>query len=260
MLELGNRKLKSYKTTYIRRVIVDDAQVSVHRDIVPQTEELLIRAVDNGVTFSTDGLPVTLNGYDPEGSDPYSYGLVVEIPTSKDLSDIGIGLGFEGKHEGDVTIFTFDPEAEPAPVPTFEDIRSEQIGSRQVKIGASGKDVKFINLYINNEDDEDRFTQKTQEGVLYLQERLGIPQSGMFDWYTWHSVLPRRNYRLVPGSAGPKVRALQSALRCNAYNPPLTSRYGTETIHAVREFQVDNDLRVTGKIGLQEWSLLFDYH
>jgi peptidoglycan hydrolase-like protein with peptidoglycan-binding domain len=51
---------------------------------------------------------------------------------------------------------------------------------------------------------------------------------------------------------------LQSALRVYGYNSPITSRFGTETIKTVREFQQANNLRVTGRVGFLEWQLFFE--
>jgi peptidoglycan hydrolase-like protein with peptidoglycan-binding domain len=256
LIELGNPKLKSFRATFIRRVLVDEARVLVHREIFAPTEELLCRAVERGVIFSKDGLPVNLNGYDPEGSESQIYGLSVEIPTDKDLTGIGDGIGFI--QEGNM--FTYQPDATIEELPSFDDETPTAIGSRQLKIGLQGKDVKFVNLYIGLNDEQDQFTRATEEGVRYLQQRLGIPETGEFDWYTWKSVIPRQNFRLAGGHAGPKVRALQAALRCFGFNPPVTSRFGNETIRSVREFQVANNLRVTGRVGLPEWAILFDYH
>ena len=257
MIELGNPQLKSFKSSYIRRVIVDDARVSVHKEIIPQTEELLIRAVDRGVNFSDGQLPTVLKGYDPEGNEKQVLGLYLEIETDKDIAGIEDGLGFTR----DGNAFLYDPNAEiQEEIPSYIDQISGKIGYRQLHKGISGHDVKFVHYYIGIETEQtDEFTDLTVQGVKFMQGRLGIPQTGKLDWYTWQSILPRKSFRLSGGYAGPKVRALQSALRANGYNCPTTGRFGTETIKSVREFQVDNHLRVHGRVGQEEWNLLFDY-
>lgn len=256
MIELGNPQLKSFKSSYIRRVIVDDARVSVNKAIIEPTEELLIRAVDRGVNFTDGTLPTTLVGYDAEGNEQQVLGLYLEIETDKDLTGIEEGLGF--KRDGNA--FIYDPKAEVIKLPSYIDEVSGKIGYRQLSIGHEGVDVKYVHFYIGIESMEnDKFTERTEAGVKYLQQRLGIPETGKIDWYTWQSIIPRKNFRLSGGYAGPKVRALQSALRSLGYNCPTTGRFGTETIKSVREFQADNQLRVHGRVGTQEWELLFDY-
>ncbi len=253
MIELGNPQLKSFKSTYIRRVIVDDARVSVHKEIIPQTEELLIRAVDRGVDFSDGTLPTVLKGYDPEGNEKQVLGLYLEIETERDIAGIEDGLGFT--REGNAFIYDQNAEVKQE-IPSYIDEVSGKIGYRQLSKGATGVDVKFIHYYIGiDAEDNAEFTDLTGKGVEYLQERLGIPQTSKMDWYTWQSILPRKNFRLSGGYAGPKVRALQSALRALGYNCPTTGRFGTETI----KFQSDNKLRVTGRVGTEEWNALFDY-
>jgi len=258
-MNFGNPELKSFKTTFIRRVIVDNIYVWVNKEILPQAEELLCRAVERG--FSHDGrFPLTITGYDPDSANPSQVlGLYINFDTNKNLSGIEKGLGFRV----DDGAFIYDPSDDIIldELPTYEDKAPTKIGSRQLKIGAVGKDVKFINLYVGlNPEEPEKFTKETQEAVLYLQTRLGIPQNGVIDWYTWGSIIPPMKTRLTGGSAGPKVRALQCALRCWGYNPPVTSRFGTETLRSVREFQEQNNLRINSRAGTEEWKMFFDYH
>jgi hypothetical protein len=257
-MELGNPELKSFKQTYIRRCVLDMARVYVHKEILAQTEELLSRAMEYGIDLSAKGLPNQLIGYDPNGNDAQKVGLYIELPTNKDLEGIEEGLGF--KRNGNK--FIFDLASELKPLPTYEDDKPNRIGSRQLKLKDTGVDVKFVNLFVGIDElaTAEEFTVETEKAVKFLQERMGIPQTGMMDWYTWQSILPKSSLRISGGHAGPRVRALQSALRCFGYNPPLTSRFGTETVRSVREFQVDNALRVTGRITHSEWIILFDYH
>jgi len=257
-MELGNPNLKSFKQTYIRRVVLDMARVYVHKEILAQTEELLSRALEHGIDLSDNGLPKQLVGYDPDGNDSQKIGLYLELPTERDLIEIEKGLGFT--RQGNK--FYFDINASLEELPSYEDVQSRRIGARQLKLNDSGMDVKFINLYCGLEEvlDVERFTEETEGAVRFMQRRLGIPETGTMDWYTWQSILPKPNLRISGGHAGPRVRALQSALRVFGYNPPLTSRYGTETIRTVREFQVDHKLRVTGRITYNEWLILFEYH
>lgn len=257
-MELGNPNLKSFKQQYIRRVILDMARVYVHKEILSQTEELLGRALEHGIDLSDNGLPKNLIGYDPDGNEAQKTGLYLELPTDRELEDIEKGLGFVRKGNK----FYFDVNANLDELPDYEDVQSRRIGSRQLKLGDEGMDVKFVNLFCGLEDavNNEKFTQETAAAVSFMQSKLGIPETGQMDWYTWQSTLPKPNLRISGGHAGPRVRALQASMRVFGYNPPLTSRYGTETIRAVREFQVDHKLRVTGRITYNEWLILFDYH
>jgi peptidoglycan hydrolase-like protein with peptidoglycan-binding domain len=87
---------------------------------------------------------------------------------------------------------------------------------------------------------------------------MGMPVTGKLDWYSWNAIMPKGIDRIAAGTAGIKVRVLQSALRVNGYNCPVTSRFGTETIRSVREFQTDHNLRITGRVGFIEWKFLFE--
>jgi len=257
-MELGNPSLKSFRQTYIRRVILDMARVYVHKEILSQTEELLSRALEHGVDLSDNGLPKNLVGYDAEGNESQRVGLYLELPTDRDLVDIEKGLGFVRKGNR----FHFDVNYTVEELPTYDDVKSTRIGARQLQLGDEGMDAKFVNLFcgLDNPLTFNKFTKETADAVSFMQYKLGVPETEIMDWYTWQSILPKPNLRISGGHAGPRVRALQAAMRVFGYNPPLTSRYGTETIRAVRELQVDHNLRVTGRITYNEWLILFDYH
>jgi hypothetical protein len=258
-MNFGNPKLKSFKTSFIRRVIVDNIYVWVNKEIIPQAEELLCRAVERGVSYESR-FPHTLVSYDAESPiEAQTLGLYIKFDTEKSLSGIEEGLGFI--YRDGVFIYDQTAEVDISTLPTLEDEAPTKIGSRQLKLGSVGNDVKFINLYCGlSMEDLTKYTNETKDAVLYLQTRLGIPQNGNLDWYTWKSIIPTIRTRLVGGSAGPKVRACQAALRCFDYNVPLTSRFGTETLRSIREFQEDHNLRTTGRIGREELEILFDYH
>jgi len=255
----GNPELKSFKNNFIRRVIVDTARVFVHKNIVVETEELLIRAADNGAVFSDSQLPVVLPAYAFDDSDEAAYGIKFQIPNF-DSELVCDDLGFE--QIGDVFIYkNFDLESENVNVelPSYIDEVSDKIGSRQLKLGSEGKDVKFLAYFLglNSPSQRTVFDEDFKAGIVFFQTRMGIPQTGEMDWYTWGAVIPKGSERVAAGYAGSKVRALQSALIVNGYNPPITSRFGTETIRAVREFQAAKNLRVTGRCGFLEWNELF---
>lgn len=256
----GNPELKSFKNNYIRRVIVDSARVFVHRTLTTQVEEILLRASSNGAIFSEDGLPAILPAYEMDDSLEAKFGLKFQIP------NFDVKLKLDDLHFsqiGDVFIYSnFSEEEAPAESSreAYVDEESKKIGSRQLELGSKSDDVKFLAYLFGLADAPNKieFDTSIEEAVIYFQARMGIPQTGKVDWYTWAAILPKGLDRIAAGYAGTKVRALQSALRINGYTVPITSRFGTETIRSVREFQAANNLRVTGRVGFLEWNLLFE--
>lgn len=254
----GNPELKSFKNNYIRRVIVDQARVFVHRKILAQVEELLLRSLANGAVFANDHLPVILPAYQMDDSAEAQMGLKLQIPNFTQEIDIE-DLGFE--QVGDVFIYKADSDVQ---LPTHEeryvDEVSNKIGYRQITLGMSGDDVKFLSYFFGMDEAATKrvFDDELLAALNYFQKRMGIPITKMVDWYTWKSIIPKGAERIAAGYAGAKVRVLQAALRVYGYNCPVTSRFGTETIRAVREFQTANNLRVTGRVGFIEWNLFFE--
>lgn len=252
----GNPNLKSFKNNHIRRVLVDLSRVFVNRKITVETEDLLIRAASYGAVFSQDKLPTILPAYEMDDTEEAKLGLKLRIPNF-DKSMPCEDLGF--RQDGDVFIFV--GETTEVNRQSLYDNETALIGSREVKEGDTGADVEFLAYFLGVESPHEKkvFDIDIAEAVNYLQKRMGIPETGFMDSYTWNSILPRQTDRIADGFAGQKVRALQSALKVNGYNTPVTSRFGVETLKKMRDFQSDNDLRITGKAGLLEWRLLFFY-
>lgn len=256
-MELGNPNLKSFRQVYIRRVLVDMGRVYVHREIKTQAEELLSRAIEYGIDLSDNGLPNYLIGYDPDGNDAQRLGLYIELPTDRELEGIEEGIGWTR----DGNKFFYDLDAKVDIAPSYQDQTYSKIGARELSKGDTGTDVQFINLYAGLESKETlkEYDDDTADAVGFIQSKLGIPVNGKMDKYTWASIIPNTKLRISSGHAGPRVRALQAALICEGYSTPISSRFGIETLREVRKFQEDNGLRVTGRCGLEEWNLLFDY-
>jgi hypothetical protein len=254
----GNPALKSFKNNYIRRVMVDQARVFVHKNIVSQVEELLLRSLNNGAVFSNSHLPIVLPAYQMDDSSEASMGLKLQVPNF--ASDIDVtDLGFT--QIGDVFVYDTGAEVEmPSHDDRYVDEAPTKIGSRQITLGTSGDDVKFLAYFFGMDGAVNKrvFDDEMLEHMNFFQKRMGVPQTKMLDWYTWNTILPKGAERIAAGYAGAKVRVLQSALRVYGYNCPVTSRFGTETIKTVREFQVANNLRVTGRVGFLEWNLFFE--
>jgi hypothetical protein len=255
----GNPKLKSFKNNHIRRVIVDTARVFVHGNIISEVEELLLRASASGAVFSKDGLPTTLPAYALDDSIEATYGVKLQIPDFTKTLDVE-DLGFL-QIEDFFILQNFNPVIEKDNVEksNYVDEVVDKIGSRQLKLGSQGREVKFLAYFLGLDSPSQRnvFDDEFVKAVSYFQTRMGMPVTGELDWYTWNAIIPKGTERIAAGYAGIKVRALQSALIVNGYNPPITSRFGTETIRSVREFQAANDLRITGRVGFLEWNVLF---
>ena len=254
----GNPQLKSFKNNYIRRVMVDQSRVFVHRNTITQVEELLLLALNNGAIFSDSHLPVVLPAYQMDDSAEATMGLKLQIPNFTTEVDVS-GLGFT--QIGDVFIYNSDTTIElPSHEDRYVDKTSNKIGSRQVLLGMSGDDVKFLAYFLGMDGAVNHrvFDDAMLSNLNHFQTRMGIPQTKMVDWHTWNAIMPKGAERIAAGYAGAKVRVLQAALRVYGYNCPVTSRFGTETIKAVREFQVANNLRVTGRVGFLEWNLFFE--
>lgn len=255
----GNPELKSFRSNFIRRVMVDDGRVFVHKVIMDEAEEVLIRAADSGATFSTERWAADLPSYGFDDSFECKMGLKFQIPNF-DKTIAVEDLGFT--QIGDVFIYTDFVAEEKKPkveLPTYQDEIEDKIGSRQLTRGARGNDVKFLAYFFGMENPSqiETMTLELISNLQTYQARMGIPVTGDADWNTWKAILPKGSERLSAGTAGAKVRALQAALVVNGYNPPTTARFGIETIRAVREFQNANNFRVTGRAGFLEWNLLF---
>jgi len=257
----GNPDTKSYKNNYIRRTIVDGGMLSVHKNIVDYAEELLIRISGSGVRFFDEmNLPVTLDGYSESGSDKKRLGLEFTIKTHKDLTGIGDDLGFASEYQSPNMLFTYVGVEEEPEISSYIDEISDKIGSTKIGLGHSGKNVVFIHYFLGFPEERPTFDEKTLEATKAHQARMGLPvRHGEWDSETWKSVIPRKHKRITGGDAGMLVRAAQAALRANGYFCPVTSRFGTETVKSVRQFQEANKLRQTGRIGMPEWDLLFYY-
>lgn len=257
----GNPDTKSYKNNYIRRTIVDGGMLSVHKNIVDYAEELLIRISAAGVVFFDEmNLPTTLDGYSEVGSDKKRLGLEFSIPTNKDLTGLGDDLGFESRYVTPNMDFVFIGVEKEPELPSYIDEVSDKIGAVKVGLGHHGKNVAFIHYFLGFPEERLTFDEKTLEATKAHQARMGLPvRHGEWDSETWKSVIPKKHKRITGGDAGMLVRAAQAALRANGYFCPLTSRFGTETVKSIRQFQEANNLRTTGRIGMSEWDLLFYY-
>ena len=130
------------------------------------------------------------------------------------------------------------------------------------------------------------FGTETEQAVRDFQKAFGLAEDGVVGRQTWYmlllvyasvsrlSELQSEGFRLegfswenpesvVPGERGAQVTYLQFMLRTvSAFNsavpaPPLTGAYGPETEQAVRDFQQDYGLDVTGSVDRDTWNLIY---
>lgn len=253
----GKPELKSFKNNFIRKVSVDDAKVFVHRNVVNTVEDILIQALENGAKFDDEILP----SFQMDDSEEAKFGVKFQIPNFNKKLNLENSLFEQIEDVFVFSNFSNNTEIEVIEDEPYFDKPSEKIGHRQLGFGDSGKDVKFLAYFLGMEDAaiRDKWDKQVQDNFDYFQRRMGMPLTKSLDWDTWNAILPKPKDRIAAGTAGLKVRVLQAALRVNGYNVPTTSRFGTETIRAVREFQQDNNLRITGRVGFIEWQFLFRF-
>ncbi len=116
------------------------------------------------------------------------------------------------------------------------------------------------------------FGLRTQDAVIRFQRNKGLPPTGIADVATWRALgvicgplppapsptpVPVPCPRLALGSRERAVFLLQVLLREHGYNPgPIDGFFGFRTEAAVRQFQTDEHLPVTGVVDLITWEAL----
>jgi peptidoglycan hydrolase-like protein with peptidoglycan-binding domain len=161
------------------------------------------------------------------------------------------------------TTETPTPTPEPDPEPTPEEI------PLPMKLGDKGKHIRELQSRLHQrglhyEIIRPRFTQETREGVKGFQERRGLRRTGRVNKATWtllvkatrmpthdemHNVYTPGKVLLGPGAKGKKVRDLQARLKQRKlWKGNVTGTYAKKTRLAVRAFQKERTIPVTGKV------------
>lgn len=178
------------------------------------------------------------------------------------------------------------PEGTTPAVPTPPSTPPPSIGLCPVlSRGSSGPAVRRLQtLLVNNGLDpgtvDGIFGAKTEAAVRSFQGQKGLPVTGVVDARTWQALgetcvgpspvpptpvppipVPPSHERFCPvlrlGSVGPAVRLLQNLLKERGiYTGVVDGDFGGRTLRAVREFQRQQGLTVTGVVDGATWRAL----
>jgi len=145
--------------------------------------------------------------------------------------------------------------------------------------GSRGPDVRRLQTLLRNAGADPGvidgiFGAETEAAVRLVQTRRGLPVTGVADVRTWEALgvdcrVPGPEPEPVPpgeqffcpvlriGSRGPAVRLLQRLLRDRGfYRGEIDGVFGVRTERAVREFQRQQGLSVTGVVRNLTWRAL----
>ena len=122
-----------------------------------------------------------------------------------------------------------------------------------LKRGLSGEPVKILQVKLGvNADGE--FGPGTETALKAYQQKQGLKVDGIAGPDTFAQMGLFELILLKPGTSGDAVKKLQQALGIAA-----DGQFGSGTQKAVREFQQQHGLPVTGVVGPETWqSLLGD--
>jgi peptidoglycan endopeptidase LytE len=146
---------------------------------------------------------------------------------------------------------------------TYAKLKEAAIGAAEMKIGSRGNNVKVLqqNLkllgYFKYPEITGYYGVITQDAVKRFQQNNGLSATGVADARTVQLIQNAVNKRSVKilqtnvlkiGSRGTEVSKLQQNLKQLGYfnYPEITDYYGAFTAEAVRKFQQQNKLPVTG--------------
>lgn len=102
-----------------------------------------------------------------------------------------------------------------------------------------------------------RFDTKTQKAVKLWQHRIFLPENGVVDHLTWHSLYTGAPVHLEViklGSENKAVTTLQQVLRTiGRYTVNVSGKFDRLTDVAVRDFQMRQGLVVDGVVDIHTW-------
>lgn len=131
-----------------------------------------------------------------------------------------------------------------------------------IKLGDTGDDVKRLQRVfarektLGPEDVTGIFGPQTDQAVREFQQSNGLVVDGIVGPITWSYVHPYREASpaLHTGSLGPVVAMLQGVLKIGfGYTGAIDGIFGPVTDAAVRNFQSDSGLPVTGIMDERTW-------
>lgn len=157
------------------------------------------------------------------------------------------------------------PTATPTPAPstppatTAPVAPATQAAPPVLKSGSRGVAVSTLQSLLNHFSSagltvDGIFGQATDRAVRNWQTRAGRGVTGVMDEASWRQLLPR----LVRGSRGAPVVALQKALTSAGYPVPATGNFLDMTVAAVKKLQGNTGLSQTGIVDFATWSRLLN--
>ncbi len=137
--------------------------------------------------------------------------------------------------------------------------------SAKMKLGDSGEKVLELNtrlrqLNYTTTRASDQYTESTVNAVLAVQAAYGLPQTGEADEATL-DIIYGSCYRVMKlGDSGADVKALQEKLmELGYYTGNASGNYLEGTIEAVKVFQGENSLPITGIADVVTQEKLFSF-
>ena len=131
-----------------------------------------------------------------------------------------------------------------------------------IKLGDTGDDVKrlqrvFARSKVLGPDSVDGvFGPETEQAVKDFQQSNGLVVDGVAGPVTWSHIHPYREASptLQAGSLGPVVAMLQGVLKTGfGYTGAIDGVFGQLTETAVRQYQANSGVPVTGVVDEQTW-------
>lgn len=136
------------------------------------------------------------------------------------------------------------PTPEPTPDPTLtEGMTSPEVRTLQERLMGLG--------YLDIDESTEYYGPATAYAVSMFQRQHGLTQDGVCGPKTLEIIYApdAKPYTLLEGTEGNDVDMLQSRLVELGYLSRATGYYGTETVEAVKAFQLRNEIGVDGKTG-----------
>lgn len=133
---------------------------------------------------------------------------------------------------------------------------------KTIKLGDTGDDVRrlqrvFARAKVMGSDAVDGvFGAQTEQAAKDFQQSNGLVVDGIVGPATWSHIHPYREASptLQDGSLGPVVAMLQGVLKTGmGYAGAIDGIFGTLTEAAVRQYQTDSGLPVTGIVDERTW-------
>ncbi|MDD4706531.1 MAG: peptidoglycan-binding protein, partial [Bacilli bacterium] len=138
--------------------------------------------------------------------------------------------------------------------------------------GAKGDEIALLQEYLNllgyyNFKIDGNFNVNTTKAVKLFQKENNLNDTGIVNQETWELMEQKvfdldkstRLENLKEGSTGLEVITLQEKLRLvKSYFGSITGSFGPETTEAVKSFQSQNNLSVTGIVDNNTWDVLLN--